>query len=137
MKFLEIKLSNNPSGPTPASLFIEKLRAKYPANPFNPREIVMLFDGEEAMVAFELQTHLRDPRVVYVSFMHSHPQKQGWGTRGMQELQNEARSDGISLELIPWDKSHVSKSALKRFYKKMGFSSNRTTDTMQWHPTST
>jgi 8-oxo-dGTP pyrophosphatase MutT (NUDIX family) len=53
----------------------------------------------------------------------------------MQQLQQLAREDGISLTLFPWDKGQVSQSKLTKFYRGQGFSPTvRGSKAMQWTP---
>jgi hypothetical protein len=53
----------------------------------------------------------------------------------MQQLQQLAREDGISLTLFPWDKGQVSQSKLTKFYRGQGFAPiARGGKSMAWTP---
>jgi hypothetical protein len=53
----------------------------------------------------------------------------------MQQLQQLAREDGISLTLFPWDKGQVSQSKLTKFYRGQGFApAQKGSKAMQWTP---
>jgi hypothetical protein len=53
----------------------------------------------------------------------------------MQQLQQLAREDGISLTLFPWDKGQVSQSKLTKFYRGQGFApAQKGSRTLAWEP---
>jgi hypothetical protein len=72
---------------------------------------------------------------VEIKWFQAYPLRQGVGSRAMQQLQQLAREDGISLTLFPWDKGQVSQSKLTKFYRGQGFSPTaRGSKAMQWTP---
>jgi hypothetical protein len=90
-------------------------------------------DQEFAM--FELVPSLSRRGAVEVKWFQAYPLRQGVGSRAMQQLQQLAREDGISLTLFPWDKGQVSQSKLTKFYRGQGFSPTaRGSKAMQWTP---
>lgn len=124
---------------TPAIDFIKDMYTKYPRNPVNNNEFVMVYgEGEDQKIAcFELTTSPRGPNWVYLKFFHTYPQKQGVGTMALKQLQDHAREQHIKMDLYTWDKGQVSANKLKNFYRRSGFtpiSKVAGPVTMTWDP---
>lgn len=101
--------------------WIEKVYAKYPTT-WQNNHVMLWGEGEnQQMAVFELTPSFSKRGAVEVKWFQAYPLRQGVGSRAMQELQNLAREDGISLTLYPWDKGQVSQAKLSKFYKGHGF----------------
>jgi len=115
--------------------FINKIYDETPVSPFNPDQHAFVYDNAESGVFFELKPSTSAPNAVEVYWFNAFPLRSGVGTKGMKQLQDMAAEDGLSLTLMPWDKGQVSKVALTKFYKSVGFKPLRKgSTTLIWNP---
>ena len=118
-----LKLKNVNTSGSVSRKFIDEMYSRYPQNPFNRNEFGIVYgEGEDQQVAFfDLRPGMRGDNWVEIYFIHTVPHKVGVGTRAMKELQSMAKTRGIKLSLMAWDKGAVSQYKLKQFYTKLGF----------------
>lgn len=131
-----IKIKTN-SETQKAKDFIKRIYDKYPVWPLDSRQrcIVWGEGDDQEFVNFELEPSFVKKGAVEVKWFASFPHRKGVGMRGMKQLQDEARKDGISLTLFPWDKGKLSQAALIKFYKKGGFKAvAKGSKNMHWSP---
>jgi len=120
--------------------FIKRVYDKYPKWPMDARQrcIVWGEGDDQEFVNFELEPSFTKRGAVEVKWFASYPHRKGVGLRGMKVLQDEARKDGISLTLFPWDRGRLSQAALMKFYKKGGFQAiAKGSKNMHWSPEET
>jgi hypothetical protein len=104
-----------------AEAWIQKMYAKYPKNPINHDQRAIAYDGGEKFVFFELEPSRSAKDAVELKWFQAYPQREGVGTKGLQQIVDDAKEDGITLTLFPWQHGRVSQTALIRFYKRLGF----------------
>ena len=106
-----------------AQAFIERMYKKYPRNPLDGRQFVMVWgEGDEQELAmFELETSASKDGAVEVKWFQAWPQRKGVGSRALKELQAQAKEEGTSLTLFPWEHGRISQAKLIKFYKSVGF----------------
>ena len=128
-----IKLGSSDSA---ARAWIDRVYQLYPQTFQNNHVMPLGGSGDDQEFAmFELVPSLSRRGAVEVKWFQAYPLRQGVGSRAMQQLQQLAREDGISLTLFPWDKGQVSQSKLTKFYRGQGFSPTaRGSKAMQWTP---
>jgi hypothetical protein len=115
-----IKLGSSDSA---ARAWIDRVYQLYPQTFQNNHVMPLGGSGDDQEFAmFELVPSLSRRGAVEVKWFQAYPLRQGVGSRAMQQLQQLAREDGISLTLFPWDKGQVSQSKLTKFYRGQGFS---------------
>ena len=115
--------------------FIDNIYDETPVSPFNPDQHAFVYDNAESGVFFELKPSTSAPNAVEVYWFNAFPLRSGVGTKGMKQLQDMAAEEGLSLTLMPWDKGQVSKAALTKFYKSVGFKPLRKgSTTLIWNP---
>lgn len=137
---IRIKLRGKPTSPdnapSNAERWVRKIYAKLPKNPLNPEQLAMVFgEGEDQQLAlFEIRPSMSDPDAAYINWFQAYPQRQGVGTKAMQQMQELAAKDGIKLILNAWTKGKVPEKVLKRFYTNMGFQSGKSREGMIWEP---
>lgn len=126
-----IKLGGNQA----AKDWIAKVYSLYPTT-FQNNHVMLWGEGDDQqMASFELTPSFSKRGAVEVKWISAYPQRQGVGSRAIQELQRLAREDSISLTLFPWDKGHVSQSKLTKFYRGQGFTPTvKGSKNMQWSP---
>jgi 8-oxo-dGTP pyrophosphatase MutT (NUDIX family)/GNAT superfamily N-acetyltransferase/predicted nucleotidyltransferase len=119
-----------------ARAWIDRVYQLYPQTFQNNHVMPLGGSGDDQEFAmFELVPSLSRRGAVEVKWFQAYPLRQGVGSRAMQQLQQLAREDGISLTLFPWDKGQVSQSKLTKFYRGQGFSPTaRGSKAMQWTP---
>lgn len=120
-----------------AKEFIKHMYEKYPRNPINNRQIVMVWgEGDDQTFAMiELEPSFSKANAVEVKWFQAYPLRQGTGTKAMNELKEEAKKAGVALTLFPWDKGQVSQAKLIKFYKAMGFKpASKGSKNMEWEP---
>jgi len=125
------------SGASKAQTFINQVYSQYPEWPYGQADRVMVWgDGDnQTFAAFKLKPGAGDNTVNIDWIMAGPEQRQGVGTRAIQQLQKLAREAGIKLTLYPWDKGRISQTSLKRFYKRQGFKPiAKGAAPMQWEP---
>jgi 8-oxo-dGTP pyrophosphatase MutT (NUDIX family)/GNAT superfamily N-acetyltransferase len=128
-----IKLGGSDSA---ARAWIDRVYKLYPQTFQNNHVMPLGGSGDDQEFAmFELVPSLSRRGAVEVKWFQAYPLRQGVGSRAMQQLQQLAREDGISLTLFPWDKGQVSQSKLTKFYRGQGFSpAQKGSKAMQWTP---
>jgi 8-oxo-dGTP pyrophosphatase MutT (NUDIX family)/GNAT superfamily N-acetyltransferase len=119
-----------------ARAWIDRVYQLYPQTFQNNHVMPLGGSGDDQEFAmFELVPSLSRRGAVEVKWFQAYPLRQGVGSRAMQQLQQLAREDGISLTLFPWDKGQVSQSKLTKFYRGQGFSpAQKGSKAMQWTP---
>jgi len=119
-----------------AQAWIDRVYQLYPQTFQNNHVMPLGGAGDDQEFAmFELVPSLSRRGAVEVKWFQAYPLRQGVGSRAMQQLQQLAREDGISLTLFPWDKGQVSQSKLTKFYKSQGFApAQKGSKAMQWTP---
>lgn len=116
-----------------ATAWIQKVRAMFPKNPLDPRQIIVVYaDDNLALVELEPCFEVRD--AVHIKWMQATPMRQGTGSKAMKILQNLAKKDNITLTLHPMENGKVSQSDLIRFYSGLGFKPSKGNDLMIWTP---
>jgi hypothetical protein len=116
-----------------ARAWIARVYSKFAVNPMNPRQRIIMLSDEEFAI-FELGDGLK-PGFVTIEWFQAYPLRGGVGTKAMKILQDLATKDGISFDLYVWDKGRVSKTALTRFYKSVGFKQmSKGSQDMIWSP---
>jgi GNAT superfamily N-acetyltransferase len=128
-----IKLGSSDSA---ARAWIDRVYQLYPQTFQNNHVMPLGGSGDDQEFAmFELVPSLSRRGAVEVKWFQAYPLRQGVGSRAMQQLQQLAREDGISLTLFPWDKGQVSQSKLTKFYRGQGFSpAQKGSRTLAWEP---
>jgi hypothetical protein len=123
-------------GDPAARAWIDRVYQLYPQTFQNNHVMPLGGSGDDQEFAmFELVPSLSRSGAVEVKWFQAYPLRQGVGSRAMQQLQQLAREDGISLTLFPWDKGQVSQSKLTKFYRGQGFSpAQKGSKAMQWTP---
>lgn len=123
------------SGNQAAKNYIERIYKLYPMM-FQNNHVMLWGEGDDQqMASFELTPSFSKRGAVEVKWISAYPQRQGVGSKAMQELQRLAREDGIALTLFPWDKGQVSQSKLIKFYRGQGFKpTTKGSKSMQWDP---
>lgn len=115
--------------------FIKSIYDETPVNPFNNKQHGFVFDNGEKVAFFELKPSSVLKGATEVDWISASPQREGVGTRAMQELQAKAQESNIPLTLVPWDKGNVSKKSLTDFYTKLGFEPlSDKSKTLVWYP---
>jgi 8-oxo-dGTP pyrophosphatase MutT (NUDIX family) len=115
--------------------WIKKVYSLYPGTWENNHVMIWGEGDDQKLVMFELVPSKVSTDTVEIKWFSSYPHRQGVGSHGMAELQRLAKEDGMHLTLYPWSKGTVSQSALKKFYKKAGFSPiSKGGLTMKWSP---
>jgi 8-oxo-dGTP pyrophosphatase MutT (NUDIX family)/GNAT superfamily N-acetyltransferase len=129
-----IKLGSSDSAA--AEAWIDRVYKLYPQTFQNNHVMPLGGSGDDQEFAmFELVPSLSRRGAVEVKWFQAYPLRQGVGSRAMQQLQQLAREDGISLTLFPWDKGQVSQSKLTKFYRGQGFApAQKGSKAMQWTP---
>lgn len=120
-----------------ANAFIKAMYEKYPRNPINGSQFVMVWgEGDDQTFAMiELDTSLSKPDAVEVKWFQAYPLRKGTGSKAMTDLKAEAKKFNVILTLYPWDKGIVSQSKLIKFYKAMGFTpTSKGSKNMFWEP---
>jgi GNAT superfamily N-acetyltransferase len=128
-----IKLGGSDSA---ARAWIDRVYQLYPQTFQNNHVMPLGGSGDDQEFAmFELVPSLSRRGAVEVKWFQAYPLRQGVGSRAMQQLQQLAREDGISLTLFPWDKGQVSQSKLTKFYRGQGFApAQKGSRTLAWEP---
>ena len=128
-----IKLGSSDSA---ARAWIDRVYQLYPQTFQNNHVMPLGGSGDDQEFAmFELVPSLSRRGAVEVKWFQAYPLRQGVGSRAMQQLQQLAREDGISLTLFPWDKGQVSQSKLTKFYRGQGFApAQKGSRTLAWEP---
>ena len=121
MKYKEIVVESTNSNKS--QQFIDQVYSQYPDWPYGQADRVMVWGtGEDQQfAAFKLKPGAGADTVEIDWIMAGPEQRQGVGSRAIQELQRLARSAGIRLTLYPWSHGQISQAALTRFYKRNGF----------------
>ena len=130
-------ISESDDNATPAQQWIRKIYDEFHEHPFNPRYRVMTWgSGDDQQLAiFELAPVFGKPTTVDIKWFQAYPQRQGIGTRAMQQLQQLAQEHGITLTIYPWNRGEVSQSKLTKIYRGMGFRPTvRGAKDMSWQP---
>ena len=124
--------------PTAATAWIEKMYKKFPRNPMNNRQFVMLWGAgdDQELAMFELTpSHNKKHNSVEVKWFQAYPQRKGVGSKAMKALQALAREDNIILTLFPWEHGKISPRNLLKFYKSVGFKPiSPGNKSLHWHP---
>lgn len=114
-----------------AKSWIQKVRARFPKNPLDPRQIVVVY-SDDNVVTVELEPCFEVPDAVHIKWMQATPMRAGAGSKAMKILQDLAKEDNIKLTLHPMEKGKVPHSDLVRFYTRMGFRPLKHSDLMIW-----
>jgi hypothetical protein len=120
-----------------AQQWIDQVYSQYPKWPYGQADRVMVWgEGEEqTFAAFKLKPGA-DARTVEIDWIMAGPeQRQGVGSRAIQELQRQAQASGIRLTLMPWSHGRISSASLTKLYKRHGFKPiARGAKPMAWEP---
>jgi hypothetical protein len=118
--------------------FIKSVYDDTPQSPFNPDQHAFLYNEGEKGAFFDLRPSKSVKGATEVYWFSSFPQREGVGTKGMQQLQRLAAEQNVPLTLSPWKHGTVSETALKKFYKKLGFTPReKGSSVLVWHPDQT
>ena len=113
--------------------WIRRVYDMFPENPLNPRQRYMHFGNDEVGV-FELSPDIDIEDGATISWIRAHPQGKGIGRKTIEELQDLAKKDGITLTLYPWEDAEMGQDRLIAFYKSLGFEEQEDDDYLIWKP---
>ena len=130
------RLTLTPRDNTRAKQWIQKVYKLYPYE-FDRNHVMAWGEGADQQIAmFELEPSGTKEGAVEIKWISSYPHGVGAGTRAIEELQQLADEDGITLTLYPWTKGKMSQAKLTKFYKNRGFKPiAKGSKDMVWKPT--